>query len=158
MNKGTIAKMMVNFHPRCCGVILAATFLAMSIPGWSLAQRRPAMPDSETEYDRCSSTGEAARGVMPAIYDCQRAELDRVDAELNRIYRQLRQRLPAARFSQLRIEQRAWLKRLEPGCLKESRKRGGEGTQDEQFFWLGCLIQETGGRAAELEAMLPRRR
>ena len=140
------------------GMILAMAGLAISVPGTSFSQKRQPGPDPETEYDRCSSTGEAAQGVMPAIYDCQRAELDRVDVELNRIYRELRRRLPAARFSKLRIEQRAWLKRLEPGCLKESRKLGGDGTQDEQFFWFACLIQETGGRAAELQAMAPRPR
>jgi len=94
---------------------------------------------------------------MPAIFDCQRAELDRVDDALNRTYQQLRRRLPAARFRKLQIEERAWLKRLDPLCQKEAgRQNGGTMGQDWQFFWLGCLIRETDVRLSELEALLPR--
>ena len=143
---------------RLCGIAVAAFCLTPSIPGTSFAQKTQSASNPQTEYDRCRNTGEAAQGVMPEIFDCQRAELDRVDAKLNRIYRQLRQRLPAARFYKLRIEQRVWLKRLEPECLKEARELGGDGTQDEQYIWLGCLALETGARADELEAMLPRAR
>lgn len=89
---------------------------------------------------------------MPAIYDCQREALGREDGELNRVYRLLRQRLSAAAFRKLQIEQRAWLKRRDPKCLKESNLE--DGTQDSQMDWLNCLIVETGGRAAELGARL----
>jgi uncharacterized protein YecT (DUF1311 family) len=135
-----------------CGAIVAALCLMLSISSASFAQNRQPVPEPETEYDRCISTGEAAQGVMPAIYDCQRAELDREDAELNRVYRLLRQRLPPAASRKLQIEQRAWLKRRDPKCLKESNLE--DGTQDSQMDWLNCLIMETGGRATELGARL----
>ena len=147
---------MHNFRVRCRGLALAATFPAMSIPGASLAQQHPTASEPQSAYERCFSTGDAARGVMPAIFDCQHAELDRVDEELNRAYRQLRQDLPAARFQKLRIAQREWIKRRDSRCLADTG--AASGAQDSQMEWLSCLILATSLRAYDLEQMLPRTR
>jgi uncharacterized protein YecT (DUF1311 family) len=57
----------------------------------------------------------------------------------------------------LQIEERVWLRRLDPLCQKEAaRENGGTMGQDWQFFWLGCLIRETGARLSVLEALLPK--
>ncbi len=136
--------------------ILASLSVVLPIPSAAFGRSQAGTRGDavESAYERCSS---AARAEMPKIFDCQRAELDRVDNALNRTYQQLRRTLPPAQFRKLRIEERAWLKRLDKTCTKEAGGSDALG-QDSQFFWLGCLIRETDTRLSELEALLPDRR
>ncbi|WEJ98261.1 MAG: lysozyme inhibitor LprI family protein [Candidatus Sphingomonas phytovorans] len=145
-----------RFRIACYNSILASLCVVLPIPSsaFGRSQADTGGKAVESAYERCSS---AARAVMPKIFDCQRAELDRVDNALNRTYQQLRRTLPPTRFRKLRIEERAWLKRLDKTCTKEAGGSDALG-QDSQFFWLGCLIRETDTRLSKLEALLPGRR
>jgi uncharacterized protein YecT (DUF1311 family) len=138
------------------GAILASLCVVLPTPTAAFGGRQADKGGeaAESAYERCSS---AAQAVMPEIFDCQRAELDRVDDALNRTYQQLRRTLPPTRFRKLQTEERAWLKRLDRTCMKEAGGRDSLG-QESQFFWLGCLIRETATRLGELEALLPGRR
>ncbi|MFA6113425.1 MAG: lysozyme inhibitor LprI family protein [Sphingomonas sp.] len=148
--------MILNFTSRFPiareAAILVSLCLALPVPGVASGLSQAGTRDAagESEYERCSN---AAQAVMPEIFDCQRAELDRVDGALNRTYQQLRRTLPPARFRKLQIDERAWLKRLDRTCTSEGGGSDALG-QDSQFFWLGCLIRETHMRLIELEALL----
>src|SRR5689334_24193135 len=67
-------------------------------------------------YETCLRTGEAADGVMPAIEDCNRAELHRRDQELNRLYADLIHRLPSSQVRTLRDAERIWIQRRDRTC------------------------------------------
>jgi uncharacterized protein YecT (DUF1311 family) len=93
-------------------------------------------------YERCLRSGHAAEGVMPAIEDCNRAELDRRDQELNRLYADLIRRLPSTQVRSLRSAERAWIQRRHRTC----RQEGAGDSQDANVAFLQCLVNETAGR------------
>src|SRR5689334_2002954 len=107
-------------------IALGAIFVATSVSAKG-KDRSAADP-----YETCLRTGQAAEGVMPAIEDCNRAELHRRDQELNQLYAGLIHRLPSPQVRALKDAERAWIKRRDRTCMKE----GAGGAQDENIAFL----------------------
>jgi len=80
---------------------------------------------------------------------CSYTEYDFQDRRLNRSYRRLLGTLPASERDALREEEREWIRRKEAYCAPEP-----ESGQGQAIASADCLVGETAGRAAELEARL----
>jgi uncharacterized protein YecT (DUF1311 family) len=102
-------------------------------------------------YGRCMATGDAGRGVTPAMQACIAAEYERQDRLLNAAYKAaMAARNPAAQKA-LRQEQRGWIKRRDSECLENLTG----GTIDHVEIPL-CHLSMTAVRAIELKRMARR--
>ena len=95
--------------------------------------------------DRCLNSGEAARGVTPAMAACFADDYKRADGELNRAYGAAMQRLSKRRKATLRTSQRAWIKRRDATC---AAKLGPDKGTIQQLNYPNCLAKETRARTA----------
>lgn len=100
-------------------------------------------------FNTCIGTGDAARGVTPAMAECMGAELDRQDARLNQAYKMVMGRSPQKRKTALRTSQRKWIKTRDATCQQAYDAAGG-GTASG-LEKLGCLTSETIKRTIFLE-------
>lgn len=100
-------------------------------------------------FNTCLETGDAARGVTPAMAECIDAELDRQDARLNQAYKMVMGRLPQKRKTALRASQRKWIRTRDATCQRAYDAAGG-GTASG-LEKLGCLTSETIKRTMFLE-------
>lgn len=97
-----------------------------------------------------------AGGVSMAMLQCGGAEIARVDARMNLVYRRLLSTMPRTAAARLRTEQRAWLRRH----VRETRRLAGDPNNgsmaliDSQRFEL----QDLGERTQALERMLAQHR
>jgi uncharacterized protein YecT (DUF1311 family) len=102
-------------------------------------------------YGQCMATGDAGRGVTPAMQACIGAEYERQDRLLNAAYKAaMAGRSPAAQ-KVLRQEQRGWIKRRDSECLENLTG----GTIDHVEIPL-CHLSMTAVRAIELTRMTRR--
>lgn len=117
-----------------------------------LASPAAAKVDVEKEYSatysQCLKTGDAARGVTPAMAGCINAELARQDKRLNTAYAGAMARLPAPAKERLRTAQRAWIKSRDAEC--SANLTGGTIDFIERP---SCHLNLTIERAVELERM-----
>lgn len=100
-------------------------------------------------YDTCLNTGDAAKGITPAMRACVSQELQRQDGRLNQAYVTVMKRLSNAKKSRLRTLQRAWIKSREKQCRAEADEYEG-GTIAPQIY-SGCLLDEAIIRTIWLE-------
>lgn len=100
-------------------------------------------------FNTCVESGDAARGVTPAMAECIDAELDRQDARLNQAYKMVIERLPLKRKTALRTSQRKWIRTRDATCQRAYDAAGG-GTASG-LEKLGCLTSETIRRTIFLE-------
>jgi uncharacterized protein YecT (DUF1311 family) len=131
---------------------LALTFLATTVTTSAFAAETidPEKAYSPA-YGRCMATGDAGRGVTPAMQICIGAEYERQDRLLNVAYKAaMAARSPAAQKA-LRQEQRGWIKRRDGEC---SENLTG-GTIDLVEVPL-CHLSMTAVRAIELKRMAKR--
>jgi uncharacterized protein YecT (DUF1311 family) len=77
------------------------------------------------------------------------------DAVLNTTYKEVMLALPPARREEIRKEQRAWLKKRDPGCKAEAQLSEGGSIWPLEFF--GCLQTVTEQRTKQLEALRSKR-
>ncbi len=109
--------------------------LLLSQPG---SAREPA-----PEYQACLKQAFSTMDTLA----CMSGELRRVDALLNRHYREAMDRIHPFRRSDLRQVQRAWIRYRDARCgFFNHRESGSGGRLDE----MQCLIDETARRAREL--------
>lgn len=101
-------------------------------------------------FNTCVESGDAARGVTPAMAECIDAELDRQDARLNQAYKMVMERLPLKRKTALRTSQRKWIRTRDATCQRAYDAAGGGGTASG-LEKLGCLTSETIRRTIFLE-------
>jgi uncharacterized protein YecT (DUF1311 family) len=99
------------------------------------------------EMDACLRSGDAARGVTPAMAACVNTELEAQDARLNTAYRAAMARLDGSGQARLRSEERAWIRQRDDGC----RASATGGTID-RIQIPGCLLNETIRRRLALDA------
>lgn len=129
-----------------------AVFVALTLTSQGGAQARI---DPEKEYSaryaRCQSTGDAAKGVTPAMVGCINQEYGKQDTRLNAAYQAAMARLSPKSQEALRGEQRAWIKRRDGGC--EENLSGGTIDMIERAE---CHLSMTAVRAVELERMTTR--
>lgn len=129
--------------------------LALTASGAQAATAKAIDPEREysATYRRCLETGDAARGVTPAMGACIHAELDRQDARLNGAYKAAMARLSPQGKVSLRNTQRAWIRNRDQSC----RENLTGGTID-MLEVPGCHLSMTAVRAVELEQMARRRK
>ncbi len=131
--------------------------LALTLLAAVLASPAAAQVDVEKEYSatytQCLRTGDAARGVTPAMAGCINAELVRQDKRLNTAYAGAMARLSPKAKASLRTVQRAWIKSRDAEC--SANLTGGTIDFIERP---SCHLNLTIERAVELERMgKPRR-
>ncbi|WP_374471377.1 lysozyme inhibitor LprI family protein, partial [Phenylobacterium sp.] len=116
------------------------------------AEAAEAEIDPESEYSpayaACLDSGDAARGVTPAMAACVHEELSRQDARLNAAYQAAMAARDQPRREGLRAEQRAWIARRDSEC-----REGLSGGTIDRIELPGCHLAMTTVRAVELERM-----
>ena len=139
---------------RRCLTLFAVIPLALAAPARAdVPYERFQMSDSDRErlrhagYDRCLDESET---ITRLIFDCSIAELERLDARLNSVYRATMSRLPT-RSARLRLRnlERRWLAVRWQECERVSEVNEG-GTLPQIMFDF-CAVDEVSGRIAWLE-------
>jgi uncharacterized protein YecT (DUF1311 family) len=125
--------------------LAAGLLLPLSNGGSARAQIDPEKSYSP-QYARCLATGDAAKGVTPAMAGCVNEELRKQDARLNAAYASAMKALSPQAQAKLRAEQRAWIKRRDASCEK-----GLSGGTLDMIERPSCHLDMTAKRAAELE-------
>lgn len=130
--------------------LLAGTVLLGLAASPAMAQWPKAVDARLTrEYNRCQNSGDAARGVTPAMNACYTQEIDRQDARLNQAYVMVMKRLPARRKAALRASERAWIGKRNAECKAAADSYdGGTGASLE---YNGCYLRHTIERTLWLE-------
>lgn len=100
-----------------------------------------------TQLDRCLNSGDAAKGVTPAMSACFVDDYKRADARLNTVYKATMRRLPTSRQASLRASQRIWIGQRDRACPLDNDP--GAGTI-EALNHPGCLAKETRKRTVWL--------
>lgn len=101
------------------------------------------------EYNRCLASGDAARGVTVAMMDCNGAEIELQDAQLNQAYRMVMQRLSPPGKAQLRVSERAWIVQRDRRCRRSART--DQGGTIAGLTYGGCILDATMRRTMWLE-------
>jgi uncharacterized protein YecT (DUF1311 family) len=104
-------------------------------------------------FERCISSGDAAKGVTAGIMDCNGAENMRQDAKLNQTYRRVMGRLNPAQKAALRALQRDWIVQRDAGCHDDSGAEDG-GTA-AAINYSSCILDQTIMRTIWLERYRP---
>jgi uncharacterized protein YecT (DUF1311 family) len=128
---------------RIAVLILALTIAAPSAAKTDVEKRYT------KAYDICMSSGDAARGVQPAMNDCASEEYARQDSRLNKVYVAKMGRQSAAGKTKLRGLQRGWIKTRDQKCIAEEKEY--EGGSIAPLIFLTCKTNETIMRVMWLE-------
>lgn len=104
-------------------------------------------------YNRCLETGDAAKGVTPAMAACINAELQRQDGLLNAAYKTAMGVRTASQKQTLRAAQRDWIKRRDSACSENLT-----GGTIDMIEVPGCHLSMTAVRTVELQRMASKRR
>lgn len=132
---------------------MVALSLSLAAAASVSAQDRPpaAKPaDTRPSYKRCL---DASGGVTPSMQDCIDAEHAYQDRRLNQTYRALMKRLAEPEAARLRERQRAWIRQRDRDCDPGRLPGQGQALDADS-----CLLRQTAGRAAQLQAQLGRTR
>ena len=105
------------------------------------------------DYKRCMETGLAAIGNTVGILECNSAEIERHDAQLNTIYSATLARLNTAQKSMLRASERAWIKQRDARCDEEAAPE--EGGSLAKIIYSECILIETIKRTIWLDSYKP---
>jgi len=123
---------------------LAVVAVALLTP--PLAFARPACVGSGESRVCCKPDGNTMETRV-----CASQDLAVADRELNKTYKAVMHALTPDARAALRIEQRAWLNRLEPDCIADVGDPATSGTIWPQEF-TDCKAQETRKRTQALRA------
>ena len=99
-------------------------------------------------YDTCLETGDAAKGVTPAMAQCIADEIKVQDERLNAAYRSAMDKRDEAGKLALRDEERAWIKARDAKC--DALAQGGS---IDRIQIPGCVLNETIRRRVKLQPM-----
>lgn len=118
----------------------------------SLLLALPVHAESEysPKYTACMESVDFSFSKNAQWSACALAELDRVDAELNKEYKKLRDSLNKAQQNDLIKQQRAWLKYREERCAFEMHSPMAPGGQTNHDF---CMLEMTKKKADYLKAL-----
>jgi uncharacterized protein YecT (DUF1311 family) len=100
-------------------------------------------------YNNCMNSGDAVRGVTPAMGACITAEMALQDRRLNIAYKNVMQRLSAPKKINLRSSERIWIKERDEQCQEEYASYEG-GTMASLAYGT-CVINETISRTMWLK-------
>jgi uncharacterized protein YecT (DUF1311 family) len=132
---------------RLAALLMAAMFVAAPLraqqPGATGTSTARTVPPADT----------VAISSQPQLNEREAVRHVVADSALNATWRELRRRLPAARFARLREEQRRWITEREADCAEEAATvRGG---QAESMVWSGCMATAAEARTRRLRTVLP---
>jgi uncharacterized protein YecT (DUF1311 family) len=99
-------------------------------------------------YDTCLKTGDAAKGVTPAMAQCIADEIKVQDERLNAAYRSAMDKRDEAGKLALRDEERAWIKARDAKC--DALAQGGS---IDRIEIPSCVLSETVRRRVKLQPM-----
>jgi uncharacterized protein YecT (DUF1311 family) len=105
-----------------------------------------------TDYQTCLQTGEAAKGVTPAMATCITDEVGHQNRLLNAEYQRVITALPATQVVILRKTERRWINQRDAKC----RAVAASGGTIDRLNGPACVLEETVRRTIELEAMAPK--
>ena len=88
-------------------------------------------------------------GVQQEMNACAVRDYRAADARLNIRYAAVMQSLPVDRRAALRVEQREWLRRRDPGCKAEAAPSEGGSIWPLEFY--GCLEKSTAQRIRTID-------
>ncbi len=100
-------------------------------------------------YNNCMNSGDAVRGVTPAMGACITAEMAYQDTRLNAEYKKVMQGLSATKKIKLRLSERVWIKERDEKCQEEYATYEG-GTMASLAYGT-CIINETISRTMWLK-------
>jgi uncharacterized protein YecT (DUF1311 family) len=110
-------------------------------------------PEVQARYTKafktCTTTGDAARGIQPAMTGCAGLEAERQDKILNTTYGRVMSKRTKPAQSKLRLLQRNWIKQRDAICQEAQAEYEG-GTMAPQVFYT-CLANESIKRTIWLE-------
>lgn len=113
--------------------------MALAVPAH--ADFTPALErELSASYNRCMNTGDAARGVTPAMLACDHAEQVRQDDRLNFRYAAVMGRLDSAGKQRLRVSERAWIVTRDKTCDPLFSETGGT---IDRLNGSSCLLEHT---------------
>ena len=123
------------------------TCVALAVMLWSNVN---AHAQDDPKYGTWSLTTQAykdcmdqAGGIEVEMMDCNSAEYERQDNELNRTYQRVLATLPPDQKIQLRDDERAWLKRIDKLCNSDDPAEGRDVARENA---IGCNISERESR------------
>ncbi|AHE56294.1 hypothetical protein NX02_23395 [Sphingomonas sanxanigenens DSM 19645 = NX02] len=99
-------------------------------------------------YDTCLATGDAAKGVTPAMAQCIADEIKVQDERLNAAYRSAMDKRDEAGKIALRDEERAWIKARDAEC--QGLAQGGS---IDRIQIPSCVLDKTIRRRVKLQPM-----
>ena len=97
---------------------------------------------SSSPQDPCKSE------AMPDLIECASNDYEKVDAELNTIYKEVRNKLDAAGKAGLKTEQLQWIKQKETGCVDVENDADSPAGR---LNTLGCWTTKTQERISQLK-------
>lgn len=100
-------------------------------------------------YEQCQ---EKADGIIPALKGCDAAELDRREAMLNKLYKQVLAAIGPERRGGLRKAERAWVAFAEAEC--GFRMAPDVGYMDAPLVYNACRLELIARRIADLRRAL----
>jgi uncharacterized protein YecT (DUF1311 family) len=130
-----------------------AALAAICLFGWS---GRSAAADAPQQSYSATHTACRTRadGVMPAIRDCDDAEIGRQDKAHNKTYRILKAQLAPHNRALLVAAERAWLSYRRAECYAEAGPSAG--VQDYFLFLDACWLRVNAVREQELRLLRDR--
>ena len=99
-------------------------------------------------FDTCLETGDAAKGVTPAMGQCIAGEIKVQDEKLNAAYRSAMEKRDEAGKIALRDEERAWIKARDAKCAALA-----QGGTIDRIQIPSCVLDETIRRRVKLQPM-----
>jgi uncharacterized protein YecT (DUF1311 family) len=111
----------------------------------------PLDPQVESRYSPAFDTCQEGAATTSANEACFDREFERQDEELNSVWKETLQRLPASLHSQLLASQRQWIAERDPFCKSEAEEFSG-GTI-APIIYVSCRVEQTIRRTLWLEQL-----
>lgn len=100
-------------------------------------------------YEQCQAE---ADGIIPRLKDCDAAELDRREAMLNRLYKQVLAAVGPGRQAGLRKTERAWVAFADDEC--GFRMSAEAGSMNAPLIYNACRLELIARRIDDLQKAL----
>ncbi len=116
---------------------------------WAAALALSTSASHAQSYKQCQAE---ANGIIPMLKDCDAAELDRREAVLNRLYKQVLVAVSPGRQTGLRKAERAWVAFADAECdFRMSAEAGG---MDAPLAYNACRLELIAHRIDDLQRAL----
>ena len=116
---------------------------------WAAALAFPTTASHAQSYKQCQ---EKAGGIIPELKECDAAELDRREAMLNRLYKQLLAVVGPGQQAGLRKAERAWVAFADAEC--GFRMAPEVGFMDAPLVYNACRLELIARRIDDLQKAL----